>query len=118
MLDVAIHRSIGSAMADGATVCQLRGELVSREASVVRALRGRLAHARTLLVDLRGVGAFDRPGLGALVGVLRSAHPGTGRVRVCADQPALVKLLRAEGLDRLYPLVAEPSSLQPATGPK
>jgi anti-anti-sigma factor len=81
-------------------------------------LRGRLAHARTLLVDLRGVGAFDRPGLGALVGVLRSAHPGTGRVRLCADQPALVKLLRAEGLDRLYPLVAEPSSLQPATGPK
>ena len=76
---------------------------------MVRALRGRLAHARTLLVDLRGVGAFDRPGLGALVGVLRSAHPGTGRVRVCVDQPALVKLLRAEGLDRLYPLVAEPS---------
>ena len=57
----------------------------------MRALRGRLAHARTLLVDLRGVGAFDRPGLGALVGVLRSAHPGAGRVRVCADQPALVR---------------------------
>jgi anti-anti-sigma factor len=114
MVDVAIHRSVGSAMADGATVCQLRGELVSREASVVRALRGRLAHARTLLVDLRGVASFDRPGLGALVGVLRSAHPGTGRVRVCADQPALVKLLRAEGLDRLYPLVAEPTGLQTA----
>ena len=101
MLDVAIHRSIGSAMADGATVCQLRGELVSREASVVRALRGRLAHARSLLVDLRGVGAFDRPGLGALVGVLRSAHPGTGRGRGCADQPARGELRRAAGRDRL-----------------
>ena len=87
MLDVAIHRSIGSAMADGATVCQLRGELVSREASVVRALRGRLAHARTLLVDLRGVAAFDRPGLGALVGVLRSAHPGTGRSSIWTGRP-------------------------------
>jgi anti-anti-sigma factor len=118
MLDVAIHRSIGSAMADGATVCRLRGELVSREAPVVRAVRGRLAHAKTLLVDLRGVGAFDRPGLGALVGVLRSAHPRTGRVRVCVDQPALVKLLRAEGLDRLYPLVAEPPRPQSAAAPR
>ena len=74
---------------------------------MIRALRGRLAHARTLLVDLRGVGRFDRPGLGALVGVLRGAHPDTGRVRVCVDQPALLKLFRAEGLDRLFPVVAE-----------
>ena len=67
---------------------------------------------KTLLVDLRGIAAFDRPGLGALVGVLRGAHPGVGRVRVCADQPALVRLLRAEGLDRLFPLVSRPD--QPA----
>jgi anti-anti-sigma regulatory factor len=65
-----------------------------------------------LLVDLRGIAVFDRPGLGALVGVLRGAHPGVGRVRVCADQPALVRLLRAEGLDRLFPLVTRPD--QPA----
>ena len=51
-------------------------------------------------------------GFGALVGVLRGAHPGVGRVRVCADQPALVRLLRAEGLDRLFPLVSRPD--QPA----
>jgi anti-anti-sigma factor len=122
MLDVAIRRSHPAALSDAPdgpdddrdapTVCRLDGELVSSAAPVVRALRGRLAHAKTLLVDLRGVGAFDRPGLGALVGVLRGAHPGTGRVRVCADQPALVRLLRAEGLDRLYPLVTRPD--QPA----
>jgi anti-anti-sigma factor len=107
MLDVAIHRCLGEA-AEGATLCRFDGELVSSEANVVRALRGRLAHATTLLVDLRGVDDFDRPGLGALVGVLRGAHPDSGRVRVCADQPALVKLMRAEGLDRLFQLVTDP----------
>jgi anti-anti-sigma factor len=108
MLDVAIRRSHPAALSDAPD-----GPDDDRDAApVVRALRGRLAHAKTLLVDLRGVGAFDRPGLGALVGVLRGAHPGTGRVRVCADQPALVRLLRAEGLDRLFPLVTRPD--QPA----
>ena len=114
MLDVAIHRSHGPEPAEGAIVCRLDGELVSSEASVIRALRGRLAHAKTLLVDLRGVKRFDRPGLGALLGVLRGAHPDAGRVRVCADQPALVRLLRAEGLDRLYPLVADPGPMASA----
>jgi anti-anti-sigma factor len=118
MLDVAIRRSHPAAGWDEAespgddldapTVCRLDGELVSSSTPVVRALRGRLAHAKTLLVDLRGVDEFDRPGLGALLGVLRGAHPGLGRVRVCADQPALVRLLRAEGLDRLFPLVSRP----------
>ena len=122
MLDVAIRRSHKAASSDepdaagsefdAATVCRLDGELDSSAAPVIRALRGRLAHAKTLLVDLRGIDAFDRPGLGALVGVLRGAHPGTGRVRLCADQPALVRLLRAEGLDRLFPLVSRPD--QPA----
>jgi anti-anti-sigma factor len=104
MLDVAIHRS-----AAAATVCRLTGELVSAQTPVIRALRGRLANARTVLVDLRGVVSFDRPGLGALVGVLRGAHPGAGRVRVCADQPSLVRVFRSEGLDRLFPLVADPA---------
>ena len=114
MLDVAIRRQHPTEPPDGPdgfdapTVCRLDGELVSSAAPVIRALRGRLTHAKTLLVDLRGVGAFDRPGLGALLGVLRGAHPGTGRVRVCADQPALVRLLRAEGLDRLFPVVSRP----------
>ena len=110
MLDVAIHRSHGTDAAEGTMVCRLDGELVSAEASVIRAIRGRLAHAKTLLVDLRGVARFDRPGVGALVGVLRGAHPDAGRVRLCANQPALVGLLRAEGLDRLYPLIAEPGA--------
>ena len=113
MLDVAIHRSYGVASDPGAMVCRFDGALVSKEAPVVRALRGRLAHAKTLLVDLRGVDSFDRPGLGALVGVLRGAHPDSGRVKLCADQPALVRLLRAEGLDRLYPLVHEPGGARP-----
>ena len=82
MLDVAIRRSAATV-----TTCRLDGELVSAEAPVIRALRGRLANAKSVLVDLRGVGRFDRPGLGALVGVLRGAHPGSGRVKVCADQP-------------------------------
>jgi anti-anti-sigma factor len=104
MLDVAIRRS-----ASATTVCRLDGELVSAQAPVIRALRGRLANAKNVLVDLRGVASFDRPGLGALVGVLRGAHPGSGRVKVCVDQPSLVRLLRSEGLDRLFSLVTEPA---------
>jgi anti-anti-sigma regulatory factor len=100
MLDVAIRRSAATG-----TVCRLDGELISSATPVIRALRGRLANARTLLVDLRGVVQFDRPGLGALVGVLRGAHPDADRVRLQAELPALVRVLHAEGLDRLFPLV-------------
>jgi anti-anti-sigma regulatory factor len=102
MLDVAIRRSAATG-----TVCRLDGELVSGVTPVVRALRGRLANAQTLLVDLRGITAFDRPGLGALIGVLRGAHPDAGRIRIAAVLPAFVELFRAEGLDRLFPLVEQ-----------
>jgi anti-anti-sigma regulatory factor len=108
MLDVAIRRS-----AAAGTVCRLDGELVSSATPVIRALRGRLVNARTLLVDLRGIVRFDRPGLGALIGVLRGAHPDADRVRLRAELPALVRLLRAEGLDRLFPLV-DPDDPSPA----
>ena len=100
MLDVAIRRSAATG-----TVCRLDGELVSSATPVIRALRGRLANAKTVLVDLRGIVRFDRPGLGALVGVLRGAHPGSDRVRVAAELPALVRMLNAGGLDRLFPFV-------------
>jgi len=102
MLDVAIRRSAATG-----TVCRLDGELVSSVTPVLRALRGRLANAQTLLVDLRGVTVFDRPGLGALIGVLRGAHPDRGRIRVSVILPSLVDLFRDEGLDRLFPLVDE-----------
>jgi anti-anti-sigma regulatory factor len=104
MLDVAIRRSSAAV-----TTCRLDGALVSASTPVIRALRGRLANAKSVLVDLRGIARFDRPGIGALVGVLRGAHPGSGRVKVWADQPALVRLLRSEGFDRLFSLVSDPS---------
>ncbi len=100
MLDVAIRRSAATG-----TVCRLDGDLVSAATPVIRALRGRLANARTLLVDLRGIASFDRPGLGALVSVLRGAHPDADRVRVAVDLAGLVRIFHAEGLDRLFPLI-------------
>ena len=96
-------------MADGATVCRLDGELVSREASVVRALRGRLAHARTLLVDLRGIGASTGRASArssACCGCAPGHRPGPGlRGPARARQAA-----PGRGPGPSVPLVAEPSA--------
>jgi anti-anti-sigma factor len=109
MLDVAIHRTHPTDVPEATTVCRLDGELVSESAPVLRALRGRLANVRTLLVDLTGISRFDRPGLGALIGVLRQVHPNDGRVELLVTLPALTNVLRADGFDRFFPLVTDGS---------
>ena len=123
MLDVAIRRSLKTAPSDdsdvtgseldGPTVCRLDGALDEQRGPVVRALRGRLGPRE----DFAGGPARHRArstgqGSARWWACCAGAHPGVGRVRVCADQPALVRLLRAEGLDRLFPLVSRPD--QPA----
>ena len=110
MLDVAIHRTHPTDDPEATTVCCLDGELISESAPVLRAMRGRMANVKTLQVDLTGVTRFDRPGLGALIGVLRQVHPNQGRVEMIVTLPALTNVLRAEGFDRLFPIVTEVSA--------
>ena len=84
MLDVAIHRSIGLRWPTAPRSASFDGELVSEEAAVVRALRGRLAHAGpcswTSVASAPSTVRASAPSSACCA----APHPGTGRVGVCA----------------------------------
>ena len=66
----------------------------------------------TVVVDLRGVVRFDRPGVAALIGVLRRVR-GYGRPGGVAPSPCRrwCASCASEGLDRLFPIEPAPEEL-------
>lgn len=58
----------------------------------------------TVIVDLDGVGFIDSSGLGVLVGALRRAREAGGDLRIVSARPAVEKILRITGLDRVFTL--------------
>ncbi len=106
MLDITIRRP-GAASA----VCRLDGDLTTSEAMGVRAMTSWLRDTGTVVVDLRGIARFDRPGLAALIGVLRRVRASADHVGLAVTLPAMVRFLRAEGLDRLFPIEPAPEEL-------
>jgi anti-anti-sigma factor len=106
LLDITIRRP-----AAAAAVCRLDGDLTSSEATGVRALTSWLRDTGTVVVDLRGVARFDQPGVAALISVLRRIRSSAESVGIAATLPAMLRFLRAEGLDRLFPIERAPEEL-------
>jgi anti-anti-sigma factor len=106
VLDITIRRP-GSASA----VCRLDGDLTTDEATGVRAVASWLRDTGSVVVDLRGVRRFDRPGVAALISVLRRLRSSADRVVLTVTMPSMVRFLRSEGLDRLFPIEPAPEEL-------
>jgi anti-anti-sigma factor len=106
VLDITIRRP-GAASA----VCRLDGDLTTSEATGIRAMTSWLRDTGNVVVDLRGVSRFDQPGLAALIGVLRRVRATAERVGLAVTLPSMVRFLRAEGLDRLFPIEPAPEEL-------
>jgi anti-anti-sigma factor len=106
VLDITIRRP-GAASA----VCRMDGDLTTSEATGVRAMTSWLRDTGTVIVDLRGIARFDRPGLAALIGVLRRVRNSADHVGLAVTLPAMLRFLRAEGLDRLFPIEPAPEEL-------
>jgi anti-anti-sigma factor len=106
LLDITIRRP-----ASASAVCRLEGDLTSAETTGVRAIASWLRDTGTVLVDLRGVDRFDRPGVAALISVLRGVRRTADRVALAVTLPSMVRFLRSEGLDRLFPIEPAPEEL-------
>ena len=59
---------------------------------------------RTLTVDLGGVSFMDSSGIAVLLRAWRRVGELGGRVRVVGAPPQAARVLRAAGVDRLFPL--------------
>jgi anti-anti-sigma factor len=101
MLDVAVLQHPGTV-----TVCRINGELIAREAPVLRRACQRLGLTDRITIDLRGVTRLDSPGLAAFAGLLRRARQMARFVDVRNVPPVVLSRLRAAGFDRLVPMAA------------
>jgi anti-sigma B factor antagonist len=86
------------------TVIAASGDLDITTAPEFRAALHRVVDegAKTLVVDLTGVGFLDSTTLGVLVGVhKRLTEPGAGLQLVC-PRAALLRIFELTGLDRVF----------------
>jgi anti-anti-sigma factor len=72
--------------------------------------------APDVIVDLRPVAFFDCSGLRVLCRAEYRARERGGRLRIVTDQPRIHRLLRAAGLLKRFPPLAEPPPAPPAEG--
>jgi anti-anti-sigma regulatory factor len=100
---------------DGATATDFRlhGSLEASSVDKVRAAYRDRSPAAEVSLDLRGLTAMDRPGLGAILGLIRTAREAGATVTVqCSDE--VCATLIDEGVGRLIGDGSLPSS--PRTG--
>ena len=86
---------------EGYTICRPVGELDAFTVSQFRQALSDMASSRRLIIDMSGVPFVDSAGLGALIGGIRRARELGGDVVVACNRPALVRLLRTTGFDRI-----------------
>lgn len=86
---------------EGFKVCRPVGELDAFTVSQFRQALAEMATSRRLVIDMSGVPFVDSAGLGALIGGIRRARELGGDVTVACNRPALVRLLRTTGFDRI-----------------
>ncbi|MEU9365813.1 STAS domain-containing protein [Streptomyces avermitilis] len=102
------------------TVIEVSGEIdMASAGSLTEHLAAATARpGPDVLVDLRPVAFFDCSGLRALCRADTRAKERGGRLRLVFDQPRLHRLLRASGLLRRFPPLAElPPGSRPESGP-
>jgi anti-sigma B factor antagonist len=85
----------------GRVICRLVGELDVHAVPRFRQSLADLPSGSRVLIDVSDVAFVDSTGLGALIGGVRRARDHGGDVAVACSRPALSRLLRAIGLDRL-----------------
>jgi anti-sigma B factor antagonist len=85
----------------GHTICRPVGDLDAFTVSQFRQVVADLAGVGRLIIDLSATTFVDSAGLGALIGGIRRTRELGGDVAVACDRPALVRLLRTTGFDRI-----------------
>jgi anti-sigma B factor antagonist len=87
--------------ATGPVICRPSGELDLYTVCQFREALADLPSGSRVLIDMSDVSFVDAAGLGALVGGVRRARDRGGDAAVACARPALGRLLRTIGLDRL-----------------
>jgi len=91
---------------EGYVICRPVGELEAFTVSQFRQALADLASPGCLLIDLSDVSFVDSAGRpGALIGGIRRTRGLGGQVVVACGRPALVRLLRSTGFDRIVAVV-------------
>jgi anti-anti-sigma factor len=96
MLEIQLDADV-----DGFSVCRPVGELDASTVCQFRQVLAELVTSPRLLIDMSGVCFIDSAGLGALIGSIRRAREFGGDVALTCRRPALTRLLRTTGLDRI-----------------
>src|SRR5207302_10095161 len=96
MLDIELDRD-----PNGFSICRPVGELDASTVCQFRQVLAELGTSPRILIDMSGVCFIDSAGLGALIGGIRRAREFGGDVAVACRRPALTRLLRTTGLDRI-----------------
>jgi anti-sigma B factor antagonist len=93
--------------AAGQVICRLAGVLDLHAVPHFRQALADLPSGSRVLIDMSDVSFVDSAGLGALVGGIRRARDRGGDAAIACARPALSRLLRTIGLDRLVTLSDE-----------
>jgi anti-anti-sigma factor len=96
MLEIELDRGTGDF-----SICRPVGELDASTVCQFRQVLAELTTSPRLLIDLSCVCFIDSAGLGALIGGIRRAREWGGDVVLSCSRPALTRLLRTTGLDRI-----------------
>jgi anti-sigma B factor antagonist len=83
------------------TIFRPSGELDAFTVGQFREALTELGCSGHLLIDLSGVPFLDSAGLGALIGGVRRAREAGGDVAVFGPRPAVARVLRTTGFDRV-----------------
>ncbi len=90
--------------ATGRLICRLAGELDLYTVCQFRQALADLDSGSRVVIDMSGVSFVDSAGVTALVGGVRRIRDRGGDVAVACPRPALSRLLRTIGVDRLVPI--------------
>ncbi|KPI22201.1 anti-anti-sigma regulatory factor, SpoIIAA [Actinobacteria bacterium OK074] len=100
------------------TVVVVSGEidLATAECVAVHLQAATAGSAPDVVVDLRPVAFFDCSGLRVLCRAEYRAREHGGRLRIVSDQPRIHRLLRAAGLLKRFPPLAQPPPMERPEG--